>query len=478
MPEPHDLLTFNGVRAESGEYLLPPMSLEELSRMAQGERISPEHLQELRRKNDLSPVFALQEGWDAKALVEAGWGVIFSFDAPPAVREALAPLLKLRRGQAGDFFHEYSGPDGYRTGESKNAFLARHGSGPGAVNPRLVPYYLMIVGDPETIPFRFQYELDVQHAVGRLCFDTPEEYAAYAGSVVAAETGAVKLDRRAVFFATQNPGDPATDLGSRLLAAPLAAQMSNGQPGWTVDEYRAERATKRQLLDLLTAERPAAFLFTSSHGMGFDNGSPLQIAHQGALLCQDWPGPRQWRQAIPQDFYLAGDDVPGDAKVHGMIAFHFACYGAGTPRLDDYSQGAGGERPAIAPRSFVAALPRRLLGHPKGGALAVVGHIERAWGSSFLWDRTGPQLGAFESCFKRLAEGHPIGSALEFFNQRYAELATMLTGELEDVRFGKVPDPLLLGDLWTAHNDARAYALLGDPAVRLPLTEKGAEQGA
>jgi hypothetical protein len=472
MPEPQDLLIFNGVRAESGEYLLPPMSAEELSHLALGERISPEHLQELRFKERLvrEARYALEEGLDAKDLAEAGWGVIFAFDAQPAVREALEPLLALRRGQAGDLFHEYSGPDGYRTGESKNAFLARHGASPGPAKPHQVPYYLLIAGDPEAIPFRFQYELDVQRAVGRLCFDTPEEYAAYARSVVAAESGAVKLDRRAAFFATQNPNDSATDLAARLLAAPLADQMSSSQPGWMVDQILAAEATKQRLLALLTAERPPAFLFTASHGMGFDNGSPLQIAHQGALLCQDWPGPRQWRQAVPQTFYLAGDDVPGDAKVHGMIAFHFACYGAGTPRLDDYSQGAGGERPAIAPRSFVAALPRRLLGHPQGGALAVVGHVERAWGSSFLWDRTGPQLGAFESCFKRLAEGHPIGSALEFFNQRYAELATMLTGELEDVRFGKVADPLLLGDLWTAQNDARAYALLGDPAVRLPLS--------
>lgn len=453
------------------------MTSEELSRVAQGERIGPEHLRDLRwrERRSREASYALQEGLDPKDLAQAGWGVIFAHDAEPAVREALGDLLKLRREQAGDLFREYAGPDGYRPGESKNAFLARHGSGPGPVVPRRVPYYLLIAGDPEAIPFRFQYELDVQHAVGRLCFETPEEYAAYARSVAAAESGAVRLDRRAVFFGVQSPDDPATLLAGRRLVAPLAAQVSSGQPGWTVEEIGgvgdagAGGATKERLLGLLTAERPPAFLFTSSHGMGFDNGAPQQIAHQGALLCQDWPGPRQWRRAIPQTFYLAGDDVPDDARVHGLIAFHFACYGAGTPRLDDFSQGESTERPAIAPRSFVAALPRRLLGHPRGGALAVVGHVERAWGCSFLWDQAGPQLGAFESCFKRLLEGHPVGSALEFFNQRYAELATVLTGELEDVRFGKVPDPLLLSDLWTAHNDARAYALLGDPAVRMPV---------
>ncbi len=287
----------------------------------------------------------------------------------------------------------------------------------------------------------------------------------YAASVVAAET----RPRRAAFVAIHNPNDRATALSARDMAVPLGDLVAADQPAWEIDTLNRAAATKAGLRAALVGASPPALLFAACHGMAFPLGDPRQLGHQGALLCQDWPGPRAHRGPIPPEFYVSVDDIGDDAPPRGMIAFVFACFGAGTPQLDDFARGTALRRPVIASRSFVAALLRRLLSHPNGGALAVVGHVDRTWSCSFASPTNRPQLAVFTAAMKRLLQGHPVGSAFEFFNERYAELATALGAELDDIAFGKVPNDLMLAELWTASNDARNYAILGDPAVRLAV---------
>jgi hypothetical protein len=428
---------FNGINGATGEYLVPPASLQQLAALAR------------RAGNDREVIDSVDPG----QLNQTGWGIIYPRGLDPAIRSALAPLVEHRRAQGPVRLLEYLPRD------SRLAFLNRYGAGPGLVDPAKVPYYLLIVGDPESVPFSFQYQLDLQHAVGRLHFDTPEEYARYAESVVAAETSRSPKPRRAVLFGVKNPGDPATQGSAEDFIAPLAERLA-GQTGWSVESLLEKEATKERLGRLLGGEETPALLLTASHGMGFPLGDPRQLAHQGALLCQDWPGPEGWQGPISTDHYFAADDVGDDARLQGLVTFHFACYGAGTPRMDLYAQGYPEQ---IAPSDFVARLPQRLLSHPAGGALAVVGHVEKAYGYSFRWRPAGPQVQCFESFFRRLMTGQTVGRAMESFGQRYAELAA----EVIELRRQAPEDEESLANLWIAMNDARGYVVLGDPAVRV-----------
>ena len=149
--------------------------------------------------------------------------------------------------------------------------------------------------------------------------------------------------------------------------------------------------------------------------------------------------------------------------------FSFACFSAATPCLDSFAGSRPHSTPPLTPIPFVAALPRRLLEHPGGPALAVIGHVDRAWGYSFAWPSAaaGAHTAAFEDTLRRLMLGDPLGYALEPLNQRYAELATTLCDELTSRHNGKHVDAAELAMLWTATHDARGYLLLGDPAACL-----------
>jgi hypothetical protein len=480
---------FNGVDGATGEYVSPPMTPGQLVTLAFGPRFRarPDEYVEATLRNKLrffrdraaEASFGPKEGVDPTHLADAGWGVVFAATdraKSDRIKEALGELLSLRAGQCGPRYREYLGVHAYRPRDRADEWLARLGAGPGPTDPDKVPYYILLVGDPDAIPFRFQYELDVQYAVGRIHFDTIDEYASYARGVAFAEQAKVVRPRRAAFFATQNADDRSTRLSAEQLAAPLARWMEHwsrkepSRPPWEIVRAFTGDATKSRAQNLLGGAETPALLFTACHGMVFPVGDARQLAHQGALLCQDWPGPASWRDPIPPGFYIAADDITDDADVRGLVAFHFACYSAGTPLRDPFAHRLGdAPAPEVAPRPFLARLAQRLLGHPKGGALAVIGHVDRAWGCSFAWPGAGAERAVFESALQRLLEGHPVGSALEFLNLRYAELSTKLSSELDDLDNGAAPDSYRFVQLWTSNNDARGYVVLGDPAVRLPV---------
>lgn len=453
---------FNGINPKTGDYAFPPLTL------SQYHNTIAEHLP---RRRSMRGSTRDAGDWDIERM---GWGVLFAKNTPPSVREALRPLLAHRREQANRQRNRFRELE-----EGIDASLPELermvAGGIGLVDPNRFPLYLLIVASPEEIPFDFQYTLASQYAVGRLSFDTAEEYARYAESVVAAETGKVApRSRRAVLFGIRNGEDPLAKQSAELLVGGLAGGVGSGSTDWDLEVVRVD-AKRRRLEELLGGSDTPGFLFTAGHSVVMGPQYPeWQPRLQGGIMCSDWKGPHSG--PVERDFYLCAEDIPDSANVAGLISFHFGCFTAGTPTVDSFAELNEQPKPC-APRAFVAALPKRLLAHPRGSALAFVGHVDRALQHSFLWygrehgvdgQNNDSYTRVFESAIRELLNGRPLGSAMQNFGRRTNALAFHTLAQARgNYRGGR--DPAWESYLWSAYNDARGYVILGDPYVRVAV---------
>jgi len=456
----------NGIDALTGEPLPPAMDDEEILRDPRDTVLDEARFHEYQwfLENFSDPERRPTEGVDPADLGSAGWGVIWAPDLGDDVKAALEPLLEHRRKQATRRFEHYFRAYEYR-GQTKQEFLSEQGTSWGAADPEKVPYYLLLVGDPRKLPFEFQYDLDIQYAVGRIHFDATGDYAKYAESVVASETAAAAapVPRPAVFFGVETKDDQTSQRTMAEMLRPLVAALSKEQTdGFEI--RLEEKADRGRFRDLLSGEQVPALLFAAAHGMRFPPNDRRQLAHQGALVCADWPGRSARPEGVPREHYFAGEDVP-DADLRGLIACLFACFSAGTPERDNFSKAALGRPQPVASYPFVSSLAQRLL---RQGALAVLGHIDRAWTTSFTWsEKAGDQTKIFHSTLSRLLHGHSVGFAMEYVNSRYTELSVELSNLFIAQRERRSPSKDLLRRVRKARNDARNFIVIGDPAARL-----------
>jgi hypothetical protein len=466
-----------GVSADSGRPL-PDITPDAIAALADGESTpDPERTILEGRASPAGTAFAVvSDIEDPNDLAETGWGVVFARDCDPAVRKALQPLLDQRQAQAGALFKIFEGPAAPAPDEPATKWIARNGATLDVVDPHNgIPYYLLLVGGPESIPFEFQYTLDIYWAVGRAFFPTSAEYARYAASVVAYERAtAIKTRRELAMFATSHDFDRATQLFTAKVAEPLANPDGpfgalGAKQKFALRKFLGDDAMKGKLADILKGEidggRPA-LLFSGTHGMEFALKDARQEKTQGALVCQDWDS----AGAIEAKHWFAAKDLPASADLSGLIHFCFACYSAGCPREDNFARTAAGPR-KLAERPLIARLPQAMLAHEGGGALASLGHIDRAWAFTFISDRSKGQAQGIRDVLTRIMRGDRIGYATDQFNIRWAALSTDLSESLQDrARGEQVPDAAL-ANRWIARDDARNYTVLGDPAARLRVED-------
>lgn len=399
-------------------------------------------------------------GVAAEELDQAGWGIV----APPGYEreiEELAPLIELRRAQAGA---AYRPPVVLHPGEEVDAFYRRLGVSPGAASPAELPYYLLVLGGPDELSFGAQQVIGQARAVGRLCFERPEDYRVYARNAVAAEERPRRGRPQATFFAPVNGADRATRRTRDDLVSPLADDVETAQPGWRVRRLEGDEATKPRLLSLLTDQAPS-LLFTATHGLAPRLGDPAQRDRQGAPIASEWRG---HGHPCGPECYLTGGELPDELGLEGGVVFVFACFGAGTPSHDGFWFKSDPPEPRrTAETPFVSRLVQGLLSRP-GGPAAVIGHVDRAWTCSFSWHRGGQTRG-FSDALCCLMDGGRVGVALDWMLDLYHGAAVGLDemGGRRDV--GLAHDPHLLARFRLAAADARNFVVCGDPAVRLPV---------
>ena len=388
---PTQVLYLNGINAATGRYLNGPRDIAQFADKMPAPRgprptvrISrhmalPAEAVPAPRPARLSLIGADDSHVDART----GWGVLFAADESDDVKRALAPPDRAPQEAGGV---ELPFARAVRAGLQLGG-LAR-GAGRDSRRPR--PHQDPVLRGAGRRPRSHSLRLPVPD--GRRVRRRPDQLPD-AGRVrgLRGKRGEIRnvALRRAgqVGRLLRHPASQRRRHGGSAdhLVQPLAAEP------WTFRSrsFLAEEATKPNLLGLLHGEgekHPPALVFTATHGAGFPFGHALARERNGALVCQEWPGippgagVNTILASLKPAHYCSAPDVADDARLHGLIAFHFACFGAGTPMYDNFAAGPGEEPQRLAEQPFVARLPQRLMSHPKGGALAVIGHVGTAPG--------------------------------------------------------------------------------------------------
>lgn len=409
-------------------------------------------------------------GVDPLKLDSAQWGLLYPQGLDPAIRQALEPLIQHRNGRG------FEVPLSQR--DDPDAFRLSLGETRGNIDPKNLPYYLLIAGPPDAsgLSFSFQQRLSDLRPVGRIDFPDPQGYADYAARLIEAETGQAKArPRQAVLFS------PALDDATRQSSIYLAGELKKyldatpvQPPGGTaalVRNTHLDGAGASLAALENTLQDPPALLFAASHGLSFpyspqqdEPATQRQRQTQGALVCAEWD---RATLPVPLQACLSGDSIDTRFDLRGLLVIAFACYGAGVPAASRFAAYAPGLPTQLAKRDFTSRLPQRLL---QRGALGFVGHIDKSWGYSYIEPGIGADIKPFSSLVHHLFAGVPLGQAfLLSMIEAYLDLHLRLTEEgglFSKWDEGKGGKKAILA-AWLARADARATVVLGDPAVRL-----------
>ena len=403
----------------------------------------------------------------------AGWTFLVAADDPDraAITEVLRPLAG-HRGMA-----DPASPLVYGGEDDWFGWLLEHYTAmPAADRPR----YVLLAGGPDRLPFHFQSFLDTVASTGRVAFDSLDDLGSYVAKLLRLE-GAAEPAATAttLFFAPGAAVPDPTAYSRRHMVEPLARLVADGGVFATTTLAGGE-ATKDHLVEALSGATPA-LVYAAGHGLADPRGDPARRRRlQGAICCE-----RTGTERALGDWVFTADDVPGgdDPFLEGSVFFQFACYGYGTPAQSDYAHWQLGVAPTNGTEDFVAALPTRLLAHPRG-PVAYIGHVDLAWLHGFddpeapgLAERWHPRLAPFVSAVRTILDRQPPGLAMADMHLRHAAGNAQLANVFDRIERGQLmltdESRSALAATFLTRGDAQNHLVLGDPAAAVRVRAPG-----
>jgi hypothetical protein len=437
---------------------------------------------------------------DANALARQGWAVVAP-EGPVGdqLEDAIRPLIEARANEQGREVLLIRVPPGMDTQQALQWKKDRYPSFYGE-DEQQRPRYLLILGDLDQISLETQQALAADGIPGRVAFDDASTYAAYARKVLGWEREPSPQERARALLYTVHDGSRATAEGHAQLMLPCFQRCTRSQlegrgefPVSAVESLGEPWPNPDELLRHVGPRLPSVLL-SLSHGLG----PPRQQRWARAEARQ-----RQGAMSFGSVGALMPEDVATVPFLPGGMWIYFACFGAGTPSRSAYhhwvemltQHGMEGLGPASAMLrgldegggGFISGLARAALANPNG-PLAILGHLDLAWSYSYEELRVHDEGGArritgsnrsqnFFHVMRKMVAGERAGAACLALGRVIDDVSRELntrydrrqqrgggTGSADDT------DGLALGNLWMLHQDLMGYALLGDPAVRLPLS--------
>ena len=402
---------------------------------------------------------------------EVGWTFLVHSQDPNLsdIIEIIQPLAKLRN------MEDTKSPLLYN-GETENEWFDWKQNNYDSLQLRgkKIPQYILIVGNPTLIPFKFQSMLDSAAYVGRIDFDLKEEIISYIEKVVNHETNPINVSNEVIMMGTNNGINDPTYYSANYLVKPIAEYVSS-KFGFKTNVILSDDATKINLVKTLKKTNPA-FIFTATHGAGFPGETLLtQKKLNGGIYCHD-----EGNSSNIDDVLLTSYDIPEEPFLEGSVFFQFACFGYGTPKMSDFEHWQYGKSTFNSDEEFVADLPKKLLSHQRG-PIAYIGHVDKAWLHGFddptksdeIIEKWNNRITPFITCCESILSMEPIGRSLTELNKRYDTINAILTNIIDQAKKNRIGLSTnfysRLTDLFITRSDAQNYMVFGDPAVNVKL---------